>query len=135
MLPNPMTRQPAEPVGVKLLPGHPFFELIDEAYRVFTCSTPTSIEVCACCTDPDIRADFFKPPIRQLPLSYIRDWYCGAYEPSGVAQKTWTYLLPRILEILAAGEDPSPVGTEVSLNRFDTGNPANWSKAEWRILD
>jgi len=38
-------------------------------------------------------------------------------------------------KILAAGEDLSIPGIEVSLNRFGTGNPANWSKAEWRVLD
>jgi hypothetical protein len=130
-----MTRQPAAPVEAKLLPGHPFFDLIDEAYRVFVYPRPASIEVCECCMDADIRADFFNPPIRALPLSYVHDWYFGAYPPSGVAKETWGYLLPRILEILAAGQDVSSMATEVSLNRFATGNPDHWSKAEWQVLD
>jgi hypothetical protein len=130
-----MTRQPAVPVEASLRPDDPFFDLIDEAYRIFAYRRPTSTEVCSCCMDAEIQANFFTPPVRELPLSYVRDWYFGAYEPTGVAKATWGYLLPRLLEILASGEDVSAMGPEVSLNRFDTGNPDNWSKAEWSILD
>lgn len=85
---------------------------------------------------PRIEADFFNPPIRQLPLEYVRDWFDAAYDSSaGVAKSTWAYLLPRLLEILAAGEDVSPIGLEVSLSRFGTGNPSNWSVKEWAVLD
>jgi hypothetical protein len=119
----------------KLTPGHPFFELIDKAFRIFAGRKPKSTEVCQqCCMDPEIEADFFNPPIRQLPLAYVRDWYSAAYEPP-IAKETWGYLLPRVLEILAAGEEVASVGCEVSLNRFETGNPDHWSFAEWRILD
>lgn len=135
VLASPMTRQPVAPLEAKLVPGHPFFDLIDEAYRVFAYRKPTNPEVCACCMDAGIRANFFNLPVRELPLGYVRDWYFAAYEPTGVAKATWGYLLPRLLEILASGEDVSAMGLEVSLNRFDTGNPDNWSKAEWSILD
>lgn len=85
--------------------------------------------------EADIEADFFKPDIRQLPLSYVRDWYFAACDRGGVPQETWKYLLPRILEILAAGEDVSNTGLEVSFCRFETGNPKNWSAKEWAVLD
>jgi len=130
-----MTRQPVAPPETKLVPGDPLFDLIDEAYRVFAYCKPTSTEVCSCCMDADIQANFFVPPVRDLPLRYVRDWYFGACEPTGVAKATWGYLLPRLLEILASGEDVSDTGLEVSLNRFDTGNPDNWSMPEWSILD
>lgn len=124
------------PVEAKVAPESPFFDLIEEAYRVFTYPEPRSIGVCElCCMDATIEQDFFNPPVRELPLAYIRDWYAAAYEPEGIAKETWAYLLPRILEILAAGEEPSDNGIEVSLNRFDTGNPQSWSAAEWCILD
>ena len=124
------------PPGAQVGPDHPFFEIIDEAYRVFRCPKPKSIEVCEnCCMDPTIEADFFRPPIRELPIEYVRDWFFAAYQPPGVAQETWTYLLPRILEILAAGEEVSSTGFEVSLNRFETGNPANWTAKRWNVLD
>ncbi|BCW90976.1 hypothetical protein sos41_41530 [Alphaproteobacteria bacterium SO-S41] len=82
-----------------------------------------------------IRADFFNPPIAELPLHYVRDWYFAAYDTGGVPRETWVYLLPRILEILASGEDIAAVGLEVSLERFDTGNAEKWSAREWQILD
>lgn len=131
-----MIREPSGTITAKVLPDSPFFDLIEEAYRVFAYPKPTNIEVCTgCCMDADIEADFFNPAIRELPLHYIQDWYFAAYNPNGITKETWAYLLPRILEILAANEDVSNVGTEVSLNRFATGNPNNWSKQEWQILD
>jgi hypothetical protein len=85
--------------------------------------------------DSKIEADFFNPPIRQMPLEYVRDWYSAAYEENGVAKSTWAYLLPRLLEILATGEELSYNGIEISLSRFETGNPVNWSAMEWAVLD
>ncbi len=75
------------------------------------------------------------PPVEQLPLHYVQDWYFAAYDPKGIAKETWGYLLPRILEILAVDEDVSYVAKEVSLNRFDTGNPEKWSDDEWKVLN
>lgn len=132
-----MVSPPPLPPTATISAGHPFFDLIEEAYQVFDYPQPRSTEVCQnCCMDARIEADFFNPPIRQLPLEYVRDWHSAAYDPAtGVAKSTWAYLLPRLLEILAAGEDVAGVGLEVSLSRFDTGNRENWSKEEWMVLD
>ena len=131
-----MNRKQQKPLKAKVSPDHMFYDIIGDAYRVFAYPKPTSIEVCrGCCMDASIEADFFNPPIEELPLHYIQDWYFAAYEPKGVAKATWGYLLPRILEILAVGEDVSNVAKEVSLNRFDTGNPEKWSTEEWQVLD
>ena len=131
-----MVNQPPSPLKAKVSPGHPFFDLIEEAYRVFDYPRPVSTEVCHCCMDEEIEVDFFNPPIRQLPLEYVRDWYFAAYDPqTGMAKATWAYLLPRLLEILATDEDLAGIGLEVSLRRFDTGNPKNWSTKEWAVLD
>ena len=120
----------------KVAPGHSFFDIIEDAYRVFASPKPKSIEVCEnCCMYPEIEADFFNPSIRELPLEYVRDWFSAAYQPPAIAKETWTYLLPRILEILATGEEVSSTGFEVSLNRFQTGNRANWSTEQWSVLD
>ncbi|MGH6613239.1 hypothetical protein [Sphingomonas sp.] len=120
----------------KVSPDSPLFTVVEEAYRVFRHPKPKSIGVCErCCMDLAIEQDFFNSPIRELPLSYVRDWYLAAYDPAGIPKETWAYLLPRILEILAAGEDVSSVATEVSLNRFETGNPEKWSLKEWKVLD
>ena len=119
-----------------IAPGHAFFELIEEAYRVFAYPKPASIGVCiGCCMNPKIEADFFNPPIRALPLNYVQDWYSAAYEQHGTPKETWAYLIPRILEFMAAEEDICVSAFEVSLNRFENGNPKNWSADEWRVLD
>lgn len=130
LLPDPSDIQ------AKLDPDSPLFGLIEEAYLLFGGPKPTSTEVCAhCCMRPEIEDDFFNPQIRELPLQYIRDWFGAAYDSAGIAKATWAYLLPRILEILAAGDEPSSVGLEVSLSRFGTGNRANWTDKQWSVLD
>lgn len=122
--------------GAKLAVDHPFFDLVEEAYRVFQVPKPTSLGVCEhCCMDPAIEADFLRPPIAALPLGYLRDWYQAAYDPAGIDQAIWTYLLPRVLEVLAAGEDASPTGLEVSLSRFATGDASRWSQQQWSVLE
>ncbi len=129
-------RKQVKPLKAKLEPDHPFYSIIEDAYQVFCYDTPSSTEVCVgCCMDREIEADFFSPPIRDLPLHYLQDWYFAAYDPSGVSKRTWGYLLPRVLEVLAAGDDPAMVGLEVSLNRFQTGVRENWSDAEWAVLN
>jgi len=125
-----------EPSGAKLTPGDSFFEVIEEAYRVFAYPKPTTTGVCErCCMDAKIEADFFKPEIRDLPLHCVQDWYSGAYDPDGIPKETWGYLLPRILEVLAAGAGLNVTAFEVGLSRFDTGNPNSWSSDEWAVLD
>lgn len=131
-----MARKKQELLKAKIAPDHAFFGLIEEAYRVFAYPKPTSIEVCeGCCMDADIEADFFNPPIKELPLHYLQDWFFAAYDPGGVSKGIWGYLLPRILEVVAVGEDVASVGLEVSLNRFQTGRAENWSAEEWQVLD
>lgn len=127
--------KPPEPLKGKVSPGHPLFEIVEDAYRVFARPKPGSTEVCDCCMDRAIQADFFRPPIKELPLRYVQDWYFAATAVEGVTKETWAYLLPRILEILASGEDASLTAPEVTLKRFDTGNPDNWSAKQWSVLD
>ena len=124
------------PVLAKVEADNPFFGIISDAYRVFDVPKPASTEVCeSCCMYADIEADFFTPAIEDLPLAYVQDWYSAAYEPSGIAKATWAYLLPRLLEILASGNELANVGLEVSLQRFETGVPSNWNAEQWTVLD
>ncbi len=128
-------RKQTKPPGAKLAPDHPFHAVIAEAYRVFDFPTPSETGVCVgCCMYPEIEADFFNPPIAELPLHYLRDWFFAACSQP-LARGIWGYLLPRVLEVLAAGEEPSSNGIEVSLNRFPTGDRAQWNEAQWDVLD
>lgn len=125
----------AEP-GAKVPPGHPFFALIAEAYRVFDRPKPQDVDVCTeCCMPKAMAADFFRLDIAELSLDYLTEWFGAACATEGVRQDVWAYLLPRTLEVLAAGMEPHYVGIEISLSRFDTGNPAHWSHAQWNVLD
>lgn len=117
-------------------PGHPFYDLIEESYRVFARPKPQDVDVCTeCCMSKAMAADFFRPDIAELPLEYLTEWFGAACATEGVRQDIWTYLLPRTLEVLAAGVEPNYVGVEISLSRFDTGNPAHWSHEQWNVLD
>ncbi|MFQ6547462.1 hypothetical protein AADZ90_005850 [Aestuariibius sp. 2305UL40-4] len=112
----------------------PFHPLIEEGYRVFKRPVPAGTGVCECCMDPQIEADFFNHGQQGLPFHYLRDWYFAAADIP-LAKDIWAFLLPRILDALAAGEEVSSVGNEVALNRFPTGNPENWTSGEWTVLD
>jgi hypothetical protein len=126
----------AKPVEIQLDASHPFYAVIQDAYCVFTCLKPVSVGVCTvCCMDAKIVADFFTAPVNRLPLRYLQDWYSAAYDPRGVPKSTWIYLLPRILEGLAAEEDLSCNGYEVVLSRFQSGKPGIWTADQWDVLD
>lgn len=126
---------PTDP-GAKISSGHPFYDLIKEAYLVFDGYKPNDVDVCTdCCMPKEIEADFFRPNIEDLPLDYLQEWFGAACATEGVRKDIWSYLLPRTLEVLAAGEEPKNVGIEVSLSRFDTGNPSQWSNKQWSVLD
>lgn len=122
--------------GAKMPPGHPFFALIAEAYRVFDRPKPQDVDVCTeCCMPKAMAADFFRPDIAELPFAYLSTWFGSAFPQGGVNQHIWSYLLPRTLEVIALGEEPYVVGIELSLSPFDTGNPGHWSAAQWSVLD
>lgn len=129
-------RRKPKPPGAKIAPDHPFAGIIADAYRVFSGPTPTDTEVCqGCCMDAEIERDFFVPPIEELPLDYLRDWYFAAYRDAGISKTIWAYLLPRVMEVLAVGQDACIYGPEVTLSRYTTASTSPWSAAEWDVID
>lgn len=126
------TRQPK--VTAKVGSESPIYEVIEDAYRVFDFPKPQATGVCSCCMDRGIERDFYTPDIRDLPVTYVQDWYFAASDPD-LSKSIWGYLLPRILEILAVGEDVSAIALEISLNRFPTGDKSRWSDRQWEVLD
>lgn len=127
-------RKPLEDEA-RIQPGHPFFAIIEEAYRAFAVPPPSGLGIYDWGMDAAVRQDLLTLPSAQLPYRHIRDWYFAEVDPAGVPRSTWAYLLPRVLEILAMGRPVSEISLEVSLARFETGNPDNWSKAQWAVLD
>jgi hypothetical protein len=119
----------------KLRQDHRLFAVVQLAYRLFACPKPLSTGVCNCCMNREVAADFFNPAISRLPAHYVREWYSASYEFHGVPHSTWRYMLPRILEMLAAEERLDAVGIETSFSRYETGNKHNWSSEQWFVLD
>lgn len=102
---------------------------------MFGYDKPEATGVCVqCCMDPQIERDFFQPDISEMPFHYVRDWFSAACDP-GLSKRTWGYLLPRILELLACDQDPANVAVEVTLSRFQTGDRLQWTDTEWDVLD
>ncbi len=118
----------------KLFKSHNLYEIISDAYRVFRCPKPITLGVCNCCMNSKIEKDFFRPKVDELPIEYIREWFKGSIADD-FSQSVWTYILPRVLEILALGKEPSFIGIEVSLNRFPTGNRSHWKSDQWSVLE
>lgn len=127
-------RKPLE-MEVRLQPDHPFFAIIEDAYRAFAVPPPSKLGIYDDEIDATVRQDLLTLPSAQLPYRHVRDWYFAEVDPTGVPRSTWAYLLPRVLEILAAGQPVSEISLEISLSRFATGHPDNWSAAQWAVLD
>jgi hypothetical protein len=130
-----MVNQPASRADTVVKDGHPFFDIVQDAYRVFAFPKPPHLDVCDCCMPSQVENELLATPIRALPYRYIRDWYLAECQQHQVNRATWGYLLPRILEILVSGHPVSEISLEISLRRFETGNPDNWNVAQWDVLD
>jgi hypothetical protein len=126
-------RKQTKDIGAKLPPGHPQYDLITRIYAAFRRDKPPNTGMCSCCMEPEIQADFFTPDLKDLPLYYVRDWYNGAYAPP-LPHALWAYLLPRVMEVVLCGEEPSGIGIEVTF-RGATGDPTLWTQAQWNLLD
>jgi hypothetical protein len=110
-------------------------EVVRRAYRVFERPKPATLGVCrGCCMDPEIEADFLNHAPRDLPEDYVRDWFFAAFaDDFGKPHIAW--LLPRILEIVAAGGEVASVGEEAAFGRIgQTGYPDGWTAAEQAVV-
>ena len=131
-------RKPDQPLeaDAKLTPDSPFFELIEDAYKAFKAPVPDDLDACTeCCVTPDIEHSIRTRDISDLPLQHLREWMGAAKPYTGVGQEIWRYLLPRVLETIAYGEEPNVVGYELSLSIHETGSEELWSSEQWSVLD
>lgn len=113
----------------------PLKAAIDEAWRVFDIPAPATTGVCEnCCMWPEIEADFLKRKARDLPADYVRDWYFAAFA-DGISRDHVAWFLPRVMELLAAGEVVAAVGHEVVFQRLPrTGFPERWLAEEVAVV-
>ena len=123
------------PVDIGLPVHHLYFDIIQEGYREFASPKPVATGVCDCCFDPQKWVILLRPEVHAIRLESLRSWFAASYERGGVSHATWRYLLPRILEALAAGAWLDAAGLEASLSRAETGNPDRWTPRQWRVLE
>ena len=109
--------------------------VVARAYAAFDLPIPPATGVCeGCCMDAEIEADFLNHQARDLPLPYIQDWYFAAYtDRTGFPHVGW--LLPRIMELVARGEEVASVGEEVVFQRLTlTGYPDKWAPRRVEVV-
>jgi hypothetical protein len=103
-------------------------QAIARAYAVFDLRPPKTLGVCtACCMDPATERAILRKGQSQLSLEDIREWTAAAFRDD-MAFDSVAWVLPRILDLLAQGEEVSSNGNEVALSRLPrAGFPGNWT--------
>lgn len=104
---------------------------IDAAWPVFDIPAPATTGVCVgCCMNPQIEADFLKRKARELPADFVRDWYFAAYTDQ-ISHAHVAWFLPRVMEMLADGQNVASVGDQVAFSRLPlTGFPDRWPERQ-----
>lgn len=113
----------------------PFFPVIEEAYRVFARSAPKTTGVCTkCCMTPADEARMLALAPRDIPFGLLHQWQDSVNY--GIDARGFGWILPRILEVLASGQDDGYAGFHRPFRHFQgTGDPLHWTGAEWAVLD
>lgn len=101
------------------------------AWRVFDRPAPANLGVCtACCMAPALAAEILATPARALTPHHLREWLAAAYD-NRPERAPLLWLLPRMFELLAEGQEISHLGPEVVLARLPaTGFPESWPQDE-----
>lgn len=108
-------------------------QVIQDAWRVMDGPLPASHQACtACCMSPENHALFFRVPRRDLPVTVLDDWYGAAFDAPATPELR-RYLLPRVFELMAQGVSLG-LGTELMLQRFDTGIAELWTREEREVI-
>jgi hypothetical protein len=114
----------------------PFGNIIRDAYTYFKCPAPVSAFACDCCFPPELERQLFASSQQDISLSLVQDWYFANVDPAQPVQGLWMFLLPRVLEIIAAGGDLDKMcGLYFCFTRCPTGDPDLWNADQWDVLD
>lgn len=112
--------------------------IVEEAYDLFACPPPPDLGVCRfCCMSPEIETDFLNHGPRDLPDSYVADWYFAAVAGKDgvvVHKPIANWIMPKVLDMLARGAEPAYVGDEVVLQRLAAGQQERWSQSQIALL-
>ncbi|MEM6974248.1 MAG: hypothetical protein AAF577_15740 [Pseudomonadota bacterium] len=110
----------------------PFAPIIERAYAAIDAPRPQSLGVCDCCPSAVLMAEMRTMDRRQITAEHFIDWFFGAYDHP-LPTPLWRYLLPRLMALLAMGEEI--VDIELALSRYPTGHRKGWSADAWDAID
>lgn len=109
--------------------------VIADAYKVFGRYRAPSVQLdaCPCCMSPDIEEQMRKLSLRKLTRQHFYEYNTAA---KGEVQPVWEilYFLPRLLELIAQGEDVHH-SSELYLDRVGRCPPETFNEAERAVLD
>lgn len=109
--------------------------VIADAYKVFGRyrAPGLPLDACTCCMDPELQDQMRKLPLRKLTRQHFYEYNCAA---KGLVQPVSEilYFLPRLLELIALGEEVHH-STELYLDRIGRCPPDAFSEAERALLN
>ena len=109
--------------------------VITDAYKAFGRYRAPSVQLdaCPCCMCPDLEEQMRKLPLRKLTRQHFYEYNTAA---KGEVQPAWEilYFLPRLLELIAQGEDVHH-SSELYLDRVGRCPPDTFSESERAVLD
>jgi hypothetical protein len=131
----------------RLAPTDPAFAPLERAFTVFARPAPTHLLSCRCalCADRDRATSTAGRPARHWSDGDVLGWF-GGLGPGGATQSVlrvasrtdhavFRFLLPRVLEMLAAGGLPPEESTLRVLAEFRPGRMAGLTAEEAALLD
>ena len=108
---------------------------IEACYRTFQkCTLPgTLLDVCThCCMDAQLEAEMHRLPLRQISQRHMYE-YNGSAKSEVQPTPELRYLIPRLLELVARGEEVHH-STELYLDRLGRREADAFSPAEWQTI-
>lgn len=115
-------------------PSETMQAIIERAYQVFSrYPVPQQFDVClGCCVSIRDERVLRQTPLRHLMPEVLYEYNSSARSLQQDASEI-RYLLPRLLEVIAQGEQPA-ISQELCLERVKNASPDNWLEAERELL-
>lgn len=109
--------------------------VIADAYKAFRHARPAfPLDVCLnCCMDAELEQEMREKPLRELTARHFYQYNSSAKSAVQPVDEI-LYLLPRMLELIAEGEDIHH-STEIALDRVGNCPPGTFDEAQRRVLD
>lgn len=97
------------------------------------------------CIPPARQIDIARTPVHQIALGQVQEWESSAaahvqagLQNGSVPDSTWPdevrAFLPRMFELISAGEDPAPLGIETSFRTAALAGWQDWPRREQDML-